>query len=107
MKKVLSLCLAMAMVFSLTACSGSGEGTETTAAAAETTAAAAEDETTAAADEERLLPRPQVVRVLSRSAASDLQLEALLYTELPWQTLQSWQFRRLTPQAVSTAIRLN
>ena len=52
MKKVLSLCLAMAMVFSLTACSGSGEGTETTAAAAETTAAVAEDETTAAADEE-------------------------------------------------------
>ena len=49
MKKVLAAVLAIAMTFTLAACSGGGSSTPTTAAAAATTAAAAAAETTAAA----------------------------------------------------------
>ena len=49
MKKVLAAVLAIAMTFTLAACSGGGSSTPTTAAPAATTAAAAAAETTAAA----------------------------------------------------------
>ena len=50
MKKQLSVILAASMVLSMTACGGSSQTAETTAAAADTTAAAAADQTAAAAE---------------------------------------------------------
>ena len=51
MKKILSLCMAMALVVSMTACGSKDDGKATTAAPADntTTAAAAENDGTAAA----------------------------------------------------------
>ena len=50
MKKQLSVILAASMVLSMTACGGSSQTAETTAAAADPTAAAAADQTSAAAE---------------------------------------------------------